>query len=183
MRKGNFGKIFVFVLIGLFAIMLIGPNILGGNKKSSTGTSSNTTSSTPSQIQEIPFTHEGYAAFVTESDTIVAFDIEIADNQYETSRGLMDRRSMPADQAMLFIFPAERMQSFWMRNTYISLDIIYLDKDLKVVSIQKYAQPFNETSLPSEGPAQYVLEVNAGICDQYNIDKGSQLSYTSDPIL
>lgn len=90
---------------------------------------------------------------------------------------------MPANQAMLFIFPAERMQSFWMRNTYISLDIIYLDKDLKVVSIQKYAQPFNETSLPSEAPAQYVLEVNAGICDQYNIDKGSQLSYTAEPVL
>ena len=62
-----------------------------------------------------------------------------------------------------------------MKNTMISLDIIYLDKDKKVVSIAKNAKPYDETSLPSEAPAMYVLEINGGLADKWGVDKGDRV--------
>lgn len=104
-------------------------------------------------------------------------DIEIARSAYEHSKGLMDRTSLPHNHGMLFIFEDMQPRSFWMRNTRISLDIIYVDDQKKVVSIQKNATPMSEESLPSTGPAQYVVEVNAGFTDLYDIKPGDSLSF------
>ena len=84
---------------------------------------------------------------------------------------------MPHSQGMLFIFDDMSPRSFWMRNTRISLDIIFVDDKYKVVSIQKNAVPMSEESLPSEGPAKYVVEVNAGFTDLYNIRPGDSLTF------
>ena len=65
-----------------------------------------------------------------------------------------------------------------MKNTHIPLDIIYIDSNKKIVSIQKNAKILNENGLPSEGPAQYVLEVNAGLSDQWNVSKGDSIEWT-----
>ncbi len=110
-------------------------------------------------------------------DTPKTIDVEIARSAYEHSKGLMDRTSMPHNQGMLFIFDDMSPRSFWMRNTRISLDIIFVDDQYKVVSIQKNAVPMSEESLPSEGPAKYVVEVNAGFSDLYNIRPGDSLSF------
>ncbi len=128
---------------------------------------------------EITFKKEGeLQLYKAETDSLIAsFDIEIADNEYETQRGLMDRKSMDNDKAMLFIFPDMRMRSFYMKSTLISLDIIYLDANNTIVSIQKNAKPLDETSLPSEAPAQYVLEINGGLCDQLDITIGDTMKF------
>ena len=114
---------------------------------------------------------------VTDS-LLASIDIEIADDEYQTQTGLMYRKSMNMDQGMLFIFPNADFRSFYMKNTEIALDIIYIGEDKSIVSIQKNAQPMDETSLPSEGPAKYVLEVNAGLSDQWALEKGDFISFS-----
>lgn len=104
-------------------------------------------------------------------------DVEIARSSYELAKGLMDRNSLPHDQGMLFVFENMAPRSFWMRNTRIPLDIIYVDDKKKVVSIQKNATPMSDESLPSTGPAQYVVEVNAGFSDLYGIKPGDSLTF------
>lgn len=129
---------------------------------------------------EITFKKEGeLKLFKGTSDSLItSFNIEIADDDYETQTGLMHRKSMEDNNAMLFIFPDMRTRSFYMKNTYISLDIIYLDNDNTIVSIQENAKPLDETSLPSEGPAQYVLEVNGGLSQQWSITAGDRMEFT-----
>lgn len=129
---------------------------------------------------EITFKKEGeLRLFKAETDSLIAkYDIEIAETDYERQRGLMDRTSMKDDQAMLFIFPDMRMRSFYMKNTYISLDIIYIDDSNKIVSIQKNAKPLNETSLPSTAPAKYVLEIKGGLSAQLGIAEGDRIDFS-----
>jgi len=104
-------------------------------------------------------------------------EVEVARSNYEHAKGLMDRTSLPHHQGMLFVFDSMAPRSFWMRNTRISLDIIYIDDKKKIVSIQKNAVPMSDNSLPSEGPAQYVVEVNAGFTDLYQIKPGDSLTF------
>ncbi|WP_431137588.1 DUF192 domain-containing protein [Psychroserpens mesophilus] len=110
------------------------------------------------------------------SDSIITkLDIEIADDDYSTQTGLMYRKSMKNHQGMLFIFPDSDYRSFYMKNTEIPLDIIYISEDKQIVSIQKNAKPMDETSLPSEAPAKYVLEINAGLSDIWELEKGDRI--------
>ncbi len=105
------------------------------------------------------------------------FDIEMAKDAYHRETGLMYRRSMKDAQAMLFIFEDVKPRYFWMKNTYIPLDIIYIGPDKKIVSIVKEAKVLDETALPSKEPAQYVLEIKAGLADRYHIKKGDRISW------
>lgn len=126
---------------------------------------------------EIEFTKEAELSILKNGEVLKTIDIEYADTPNERSLGLMYRKGMDENQGMLFVFPEEEMRSFYMRNTEFSLDIIYLDKDRKVVSIIKRAKPFDETSLPSEAPAMYVLEINGGLADKWGIEKGDSIEY------
>jgi uncharacterized protein len=108
----------------------------------------------------------------------INLDIEIADDEAERMRGLMDRMSMPESAGMLFIFENDEPRSFWMKNTYISLDIIFINSNKEIVSIQKYTQPQTTSAIPSERPAMYVLEVNAGFTDKYGINPGDRIEFT-----
>jgi len=129
---------------------------------------------------KIEFKKEGeLTIFKSTSDTIITqFDIEIADTDYETQTGLMHRHTMLDNRGMLFVFPEMSLRSFYMKNTYIPLDIIYLDKDKLIVSIQENAKPLKETSLPSQVPAQYVLEINAGLSKELNLKVGDRIEFT-----
>lgn len=69
------------------------------------------------------------------------------------------------------------MQSFWMHNTVLSLDIIFVNSDLEIVTIQRNAQPYSDKSLPSTKPAQYVIEVNSGYTEKYNINEGDKVIF------
>nr|WP_299343819.1 DUF192 domain-containing protein [Allomuricauda sp.] len=110
--------------------------------------------------------------------TLVKLDIEIAETDYETQTGLMYRDSMDDNQGMLFIFSDNEMRSFYMKNTEIPLDIIYINEKLEIVSFQKNASPLDETGLPSQFPAKYVLEINAGLSDKWGIATGDKIDFT-----
>ena len=112
------------------------------------------------------------------TDSIIkTLDIEVADNEYETQTGLMYRDKLETDNGMLFIFPNTDYRSFYMKNTKIPLDIIYIGADKSIVSFQKNAKPFDETSLPSEAPAKYVLEINAGLSDEWQLTVGDKITF------
>ena len=127
----------------------------------------------------ISFKKEGTLKLIKLDSVIKILDIEIADNDYETQTGLMYRTKLETNHGMLFIFPDVDFRSFYMKNTKIPLDIIYIDENKTIVSIQKNAKPFDETSLPSEAPAKYVLEINGGLSDIWQIDVGDSVSFTS----
>jgi uncharacterized protein len=100
---------------------------------------------------------------------------EVVDTNSERQMGMMYRKEMAETSGMLFVFPEEQLRSFWMRNTYVELDIVFLDKDLKVVSIAERATPLSEKSRPSMKPAQFALEILGGQSAKWGVQPGSQL--------
>lgn len=131
---------------------------------------------------EIAFKKEGeLTLYKSTSDSIITkFDIEIADTAYDVETGLMYRSSMKDNQGMLFVFPTMRQRSFYMKNTEIPLDIIYLDNDNFIVSFQENAKPLDESSLPSQVPAQYVLEINAGLAEKWLLEIGDRMEFVDN---
>lgn len=89
----------------------------------------------------------------------------------------MFRRHMDSDKGMLFIFPVEELQSFWMRNTFIPLDIIFINAQKTIVKIHANTQTLSDQSYPSMQPSQYVVEVNGGFCSTHNIKEGDKISF------
>ena len=127
---------------------------------------------------EITFTKEGHLQIIDTSGVKKAeFDIELATDDYQQQTGLMYRTQMADNQGMLFIFDEEKPHFFYMKNTYIPLDIIFVAADSTIVNIAKDAQPLDETVLPSEKPAQFVLEIKAGLSDAHQIKKGDKLRW------
>lgn len=130
------------------------------------------------QSYEPEFSKEGELWIQSgEGDTLATLDIEIAESDEEVQYGMMYRKHMAPNTGMLFLMGEERPQSFWMKNTYIPLDIIYINSNKEIVSIQKNAEPLSEKSLPSEGPASFVLEVPGGFSDSHQLQKGSIVNY------
>ncbi|MFL1897402.1 DUF192 domain-containing protein [Aquimarina sp. 2-A2] len=127
--------------------------------------------------EEISFTKEGELQLLRDNDTLKQLSIEIADNPYERETGLMYRKTMEQNQGMLFISEESKPQNFYMKNTLIPLDIIYIDENQKIVSFQRNAKPNDETSLPSGLPAKYILEVNAGLSKKWNLKEGDSISF------
>ena len=135
----------------------------------------------PEQISRInvPFQVQGTVSIVSpEGKQLFNGEIEVADTDLKREQGLMYRDSLGRYRGMLFVFPQESMQTFWMRNTRIALDIIYINADQVVVSIAENARPYDETSRPSLAPAQYVLEINGGLCAELGIQAGDKVSWT-----
>lgn len=110
-------------------------------------------------------------------DSIVTIDIELADTEAERAQGMMFRQSMGGLQGMLFLFDQTQPQSFWMKNTLIPLDIIFISEDMRIVDQYMNAPPKSEKNIRSRRPAKYVLEVNAGFCRAYNTGPGMQVSW------
>lgn len=125
------------------------------------------------------FEAQGQLVFIKHGSgkVITMITIQIADNDQERAEGLMWRKYMPENEGMLFIFDHQEIQTFWMKNTYIPLDMIFADKSGVIVSIHKDAAPLDETTISSGTPAQYVVEVNAGFCSQYGIKAGDRIEF------
>ncbi len=132
------------------------------------------------ETPEISFQKEGDLYLLKAGDTLKKISIEFAETDYEQQTGLMYRKSMEDNQGMLFLYPSEAMRSFYMKNTYIPLDIIFYSKDSAVVSFQENATPLDESSLPSEAPAKFILELNAGKVNQWNIEVGDKMTFTKN---
>ncbi|MBO6572521.1 MAG: DUF192 domain-containing protein [Balneola sp.] len=100
-----------------------------------------------------------------------------ADNEAERNQGLMDVNSMPSDAGMVFYFDTEEPQSFYMMNTPLSLDIMYVNADSVIVNIYKSTTPFSSKTLPSGEPAKYVVETNAGYSISNDIKEGMKVRF------
>lgn len=128
------------------------------------------------ELEYYTFTKEGELTFTDSLGTLKAkIDLEIADNEYERQLGLMNRKEMKENQGMLFIFPRQDYESFWMRNTLMSLDMIFVNSQKKIVTIHKNTKTLSDTSYPSSEPAMYVVEVTAGFTDKHNIIVGDKI--------
>ena len=107
---------------------------------------------------------------ITTANGRFVYDIEVATTPQQQARGLMYRTSLGVNKGMLFIFQREQMQAFWMANTLIPLDMVFIDAEARLVSIQREAEPLSRTSRPSEGPARFVLEIDGGEAAALGID-------------
>lgn len=135
------------------------------------------------KVEYYSFTKEGELTFTDSLGNLKAkIDLEIADSEYERELGLMNRNEMKENQGMLFIFPIQKFQSFWMRNTLISLDIIFVNNQKRIVTIHKSTKILAETSYPSSEPAMYVVEVIAGFTDKHNIQVGDKIDWMGTKI-
>lgn len=108
---------------------------------------------------------------------IRTLQIAIADEQMERNQGLMDVREMGKDEGMLFIFDTDRPLSFYMLNTPLPLDIMYVGADSTIVRIYPDTTPFSEATLPSDFPAKFVVETNAGYALEHGISEGMKIRF------
>jgi len=104
-------------------------------------------------------------------------DVEVAATPETRTRGLMWRKELPAGQGMLFIFPDEEVQSFWMRNTLIPLDMVFIDSTGLIVGIIERAAPRTLTSRSVGVPGRYVLEVPGGWCQSVGLESGDTVRF------
>lgn len=107
------------------------------------------------------------------------FKVALAKTEPEREKGLMYRRSMPKDQGMLFEYEREEPVIFWMKNTYLRLDMIFIDHAGRVVGIKHDAKPMDETLIPSEAPSTGVLELNAGVAAAIGAKIGDAVRYSA----
>jgi uncharacterized membrane protein (UPF0127 family) len=162
-RKNIKNKQLLFPMVGIMVIAIIffyWTSIVNNTEKKSAG-----------GIKSHSALGQGQVTFISpdssQKETIL---VEIAEDDYSRANGLMYREDLPENQGMLFIFEDERQQYFWMKNTPVSLDMIFVNTDNKIVNIEKYTMPYSTKSYPSRKPALYVIEVVAGYSDQHGIE-------------
>lgn len=106
------------------------------------------------------------------------FSVEVMRTDEQRARGLMHRRFMPEDRGMLFDFKREEPVSMWMKNTYLSLDMVFIDKTGRVVNVAENTEPLSERIIPSAAPVLAVLEVNAGTARRIGLKAGDHLRHS-----
>ena len=127
---------------------------------------------------EPSFTKHGELAFLSsEKKEITAIEIEIAETEATREKGLMFRKHMKPNQGMLFIFPDESRRTFWMKDTDLPLDLVFVNAEKMIIHIAPNCVPYSTESIPSFEYAQYVVEVNAGYCKQNQIIVGGFIEY------
>lgn len=173
----------IIVLVSICAtLVLVGCN---NDKNKKNKDNSNIKNREELKIKEYSFENppkfrkDGELNFVDSKtgNVLLKIDVEIASTDIDKARGLMFRPSMEENQGMLFLMDREEIQSFYMRNTIISLDIIYVNSKFEIVDIYKNTKILDETSLPSKVPARYVVEINGGLCDKFNIKEGDKIAF------
>jgi len=173
-------RIFTYISIILVCLSCIQCNNNNKNTKEHTVTNGGELKTQNYSFDNPPkFRKDGELIFVRKGDNLELFkiDLEIASTDEERARGLMFRPEMAENQGMIFLFFKEEIQSFYMRNTLIPLDIIYINSKKEIVDIYKNTNVLDDTSLPSKSPAMYVVEINAGLCDKYNINEGDMIYF------
>lgn len=176
-RGRNIGAIaLVAILIGALMMMIFQP-----------APQPERTGSNPAGEQSgdpYKFRMDGELAFLSEEgDTISTIEIEIAEDHESRMRGMMYRTAMKENRGMFFVFPYEGPQSFWMKNTPLALDMLFINKRFEIVKIHENTAPYSTQSYPSDRPATYVLEVNAGYCGKYGIEQGDKVAVQRIPTL
>jgi len=179
MKKKNKNLLFqilIVLVILSFAVYLILSNIVFNKEKINPELEKAMTAKAA-----YSFTKEGELTFVNQNGEMISkIDIEIADDDEQRMTGLMFRDKMEENQGMLFIFPNESPQSFWMKNTMIPLDMIFINSKMEIVKIHKNTTPYSEQTYSSIKPSQYVVEVNAGYTDKFGIKEGYKIVWRRD---
>ena len=111
----------------------------------------------------------------TEKDTLKHLEVEVAKTAQEQSTGLMFRRTMKENRGMIFVYFTERPRYFYMKNTFIPLDLIYVNGENKIVEFNENATPLSEETLPNNIPSQFVLEVNGGKVSEWGLQLNDSL--------
>lgn len=125
------------------------------------------------------------AAFATEKVPILIhaggstykFNVEIADTADERAKGLMYREHLDSNEGMLFIYPVAQPVSFWMKNTPLPLDMLFIDVDGKIINVAAMAKPFDTNPISSKGSAIAVLEILGGAAVQLGIQSGDRVEW------
>lgn len=107
----------------------------------------------------------------------VLVTVELARTPAERQRGLMYRKALDAEAGMLFLFDGPQQLTFWMRNTYVALDMIFIEPTMRVLGVVENAEPLTETSRFVPGHSQYVLEVNAGFSRKHGVGPGTSVRF------
>ena len=124
------------------------------------------------------FRNDGRLEFVNHDGMVRAsITIEIAETRATRAKGLMGREEMDDNVGMLFVYQRAGDKVFWMRNTPLSLDIIFVSEDGAVLNIAGRTLPFSDNKYRSKGPAKYVVEVLSGFCDRYGIREGTRVRW------
>lgn len=123
------------------------------------------------------FTKEGELRIERDGQLLLALDIEIADTREDITQGMMYRTQMAENRGMLFLMEDTKIQSFWMLNTLIPLDIIFLGEDRRIINIAADTPPKSIESVSSTAPARYVLEINGGYAAKKGLQPGDLVSW------
>lgn len=119
----------------------------------------------------------GTVTFINnEGNEISTVQVAVADTPQSRQAGLMDVHNLPSDKGMIFIFEQEQPLSFWMANTPLPLDIIFVNHQYEIVRIHRNARPFSTRSFQSDRPATYAVEVNGGYTTDRDIQEGMRIS-------
>ncbi len=110
-------------------------------------------------------------------DKIHKLMVYIADSNYKRKKGLMYIENLPINHGMLFEFDSPRIASIWMKNTHISLDILFIDENQTIIKIHNEAKPLNLKSITSKVKVKWILEVNGGLAKTLNINTGDRILF------
>ena len=124
---------------------------------------------------------EPKVTITTKDGRNVSFVVEVADTPSKREMGLQYRRDLAADRGMIFLFPAESQQSFWMKNTPLPLDMIFINRERKIVGIVEQTVPFSLDPRSVTAPSQFVLEINGGLAKRHAIKAGDAVRFDGIP--
>ena len=120
---------------------------------------------------------EPKVTITTKDGRNVSFVVEIADTPSKREMGLQYRRDLAAERGMIFLFPAQSQQSFWMKNTPLPLDMIFINRERKIVGIVEQTVPFSLDPRSVTAPSQFVLEINGGLAKRHGIKAGDAVRF------
>jgi len=118
---------------------------------------------------------------LTAAGASLPVDVELARSEAELARGLMHRRELGPEAGMLFLFPANEPRTFWMKNTLIPLDMLFIDDGGRVVGLVERAEPLTTSPRESGAPSRYVLEVNGGWAARHGVRPGDRVRFENVP--
>ena len=127
------------------------------------------------KLDDLQNLEKGSVSIRLDSNVSKEFKVLIAESNKDRRRGLMHIEFMQENQGMLFIFNPPRKVSMWMRNTPMTLDILFIDRDGKIINIEENATPYSTKPLASGGAIQWVLEINGGVSKKVGIKNGDVL--------
>ncbi|HSE90772.1 MAG TPA: DUF192 domain-containing protein [Candidatus Binatia bacterium] len=128
-------------------------------------------------LQTVTCQAQPKVTIATKEGRELTFQVEVADTPAKRELGLQYRRDLPPDRGMIFLFPTESEHAFWMKNTPIPLDMIFINRDRKIVGIVEQAVPLSTDSRSVPGASQFVLEINGGLSKRHGIKVGDSVQF------